>query len=101
MSSVSAWSLSSSLALRGLDKLLLPLNKAFCDRRQKKCLINALQGRLECFRKIKVARGDLDIRPTELGGIARLANERANVLPHRCKLSDQFLSVISGRPCNQ
>ena len=33
-------------ALCGLDKVLLPLNEAFCDRRQKECLFHALERRL-------------------------------------------------------
>src|SRR5215472_16377521 len=56
-------------ALRGYDKVLLPLNKAFCDRSQKECLLHALQGRLECLRSIKVARRHLDVRPIELASL--------------------------------
>ena len=88
-------------ALRGFDKVLLPLNKAFRNRLQKKCLLNALQGGLQCFGLIKVAGRHLDVRPIELGSLGRLANEHANALSHRGKLADKFLSVISGCSCNQ
>src|SRR5215467_8143192 len=88
-------------ALGGFDKILLPLNKALRDRRQKRCLLDALQGRSQCFRSIKVACHELDVGEIELGTIGRLAYKRTNALPHCGKLSDKFLSVISGSSGNQ
>jgi len=58
--------------------------------------LNALQGRLQRFRLIKVARRQLEVRTFEPGGVGRIAHQRANALSQGGELTDKFPSVANG-----